>query len=90
VVRVISKDKHMTEIEWQPLPTPMWPSPAVFTDVGDFELLVFTDNGVPTWEVYKRIEGSRDRDLITRGTADTFEAAQAAALFEVVAARPSE
>jgi hypothetical protein len=53
-------------------------------------LLVFTDNGVPTWEVYKRIEGSRDRDLITRGTADTFEAAQAAALFEVVAARPSE
>jgi hypothetical protein len=51
---------------------------------------VFTDNGVPTWEVYKRIEGSRDRDLITRGTADTFEAAQAAALFEVVAARPSE
>ena len=59
--------------------------------VTEFEsALVFTDDGVPTWEVYKRIEGSRDRDLITRGTADTFEAAQAAALFEVVTARPSE
>ena len=56
----------------------------------NFELLVFTDDGVPTWEVYKRIEGSSGRDLVTRGTADTFEAAQAAALSEVVAARPSE
>jgi hypothetical protein len=44
----------MSELEWQPLPSPMWPAPAVFTDVGDFTLLVFTQNGVPTWEVRRR------------------------------------
>ena len=36
----------MSDIEWQPLPSPMWPDPAVWTDVGDFTLLVFTQDGV--------------------------------------------
>jgi hypothetical protein len=38
---------------------------------------------VPTWEVSRRVKpgGSRE-DLIANGTADTFEAAKAAALFE--------
>jgi hypothetical protein len=46
-------------------------------------LLVFTQDGVPTWEVSRRVKpgGSRE-DLIANGTADTFEAAKAAALFE--------
>jgi len=62
----------------------MWPDPAVWTDVGDFTLLVFTQDGVPTWEVRRRANsnsGSRN-DLVADGTADTFEAAKAAALFE--------
>ena len=74
----------MSDIEWQPLPSPMWPDPAVWTDVGDFTLLVFTQDGVPTWEVRRRANsnsGSRN-DLVADGTADTFEAAKAAALFE--------
>ena len=72
----------MADIEWQPLPA-LWPSPAIWTDVGDFMLLVFTQDGVPTWEVRRRanLGGSSD-DLIANGTADTFEAAKAAALFE--------
>jgi hypothetical protein len=46
-------------------------------------LLVFTQEGVPTWEVSRRAEaGSSRDDLIANGTADTFEAAKAAALFE--------
>ena len=73
----------MANIDWQPLP-PLWPSPAVTTDVGGFMLLVFTQENVPTWEVRrkaKKVRGGAD-DLIISGTADTFEAAKAAALFE--------
>jgi hypothetical protein len=79
----------MSELEWQLLPSPMWPAPAVFTDVGDFTLLVFTQNGVPTWEVRRRATLGNDRDdLLADGTADTFEAAKAAALLEASARSP--
>jgi hypothetical protein len=74
----------MADIKWQPLP-PLWPDPAVWTDVGDFMLLVFTPDDVPTWEVRhktKNVNGSAD-DLIACGAAaDTFQAAKAAGLFE--------
>ena len=79
----------MADVEWQPLPA-LWPQPAVWTDVGEFMLLVFTQDGVPTWEVRRRAKaGSSRHDLIASGTADTFEAAKAAALFEATA-RSSE
>ena len=72
----------MTEVEWQPLP-PLWPEPAVWTDVGEFMLLVFTQDGVPTWEASRSAKaGSSRDDLIANCTADAFEAAKAAALFE--------
>jgi hypothetical protein len=72
----------MADVEWRPLPA-LWPSPAIWTDVGDFMLLVFTEDGVPIWEVRRRANlGGRSDDLIANGTADTFEAAKAAALFE--------
>jgi hypothetical protein len=75
----------MADIEWQPLP-PLWPAPAVWTDVGEFMLLAYTHDGVPTWEVSRRAKSDSSRDkLIANGTADTFEAAKSAALFE---ARP--
>ena len=73
----------MANIDWQPLP-PLWPSPAAWTDVGGFMLLIFTEDNVPRWEVRreaKKVEG-RDDDLVVGGTSDTFEAAKAAALFE--------
>jgi hypothetical protein len=73
---------HMDDVEWRPLPA-LWPQPAVWTDVGELMLLVFTQDGVPTWEVSRRVKvGSSRDDLIANGTADTFEAAKAAALFE--------
>jgi hypothetical protein len=78
----------MADMEWQPLPA-LWPSPAIWTDVGDFMLLVFTQDGVPTWEVRRRVKsGSNTDNLIADGTADTFEAAKAAALFEARAQSP--
>ena len=72
----------MAESDWQPLLTPMWPAPAACTDVGECMLLVFMQDGVPTWEVRGR---SDRRDLIATGTADTFKAAKEAALFEAFA-----
>jgi hypothetical protein len=72
----------MADVEWQPLPT-LWPQPAVWIDVAELMLLVFTQDGVPIWEVRRRAKaGSSRHDLIASGTADTFEAAKAAALFE--------
>ncbi len=61
------------------------------TPIDSFMLLVFTEDNVPTWEVRrkaKKVDGRED-DLVVGGTADTFEAAKAAALFEATA-RSSE
>ena len=54
-------------------------------------LLVFTEHSVPTWEVRRKAKkvDDHDDDLVVGGTADTFEAAKAAALFEATA-RSSE
>jgi hypothetical protein len=54
-------------------------------------LLVFTEDNVPTWEIRRKAKkvADRDDDLVVSGTADTFEAAKAAALFEATA-RSSE
>jgi hypothetical protein len=46
-------------------------------------LLVFSKENVPTWEV--RRKAKRGGDLVAAGTADTFEAAKAAALCEATA-----
>jgi hypothetical protein len=82
VKALLSEGKRMADVEWQPLPA-LWPEPAVWTDVGELMLLVFTQDGVPTWEVNRRAKaGSSRDDLIAGGTADTFEAAKAAALSE--------
>jgi hypothetical protein len=71
----------MADVEWQPLPA-LWPQPTVWTDVGELMLLVFTQDGVPTWEVSRRAKpGSSRHDLIASGTADTFEAAKAATVW---------
>ena len=58
------------------------PEPAVWTDVGEFMLLVFTQDGVPTRRSTAGKKCNSRDDLIANGTADTFEAAKAAALFE--------
>jgi hypothetical protein len=44
------------------------------------------NDGVPTWEICRK-EGKRGEwNVIAKGTADSFEAAKAAALFEAEAA----
>jgi len=61
--------KRVADAEWQPLPA-LWPEPAVWTDVEELMLLVFTQDGVPTWEVNRRAKpGSSRDDRIASGTA---------------------
>ena len=79
------KSEYTTDVVWQPL-LPLWPSPAVSTDVGGFTSLVFSEGNVPTREVRRKAKrGGGSSDLVVGGTADTFEAAKAAALFEATA-----
>jgi hypothetical protein len=79
----------MAEIEWKPLPS-LWPSPAEFADLGEYMLLVFTQKGVPTWEIHRRSKTNNNEiDLIISGTADTFESAKAAARYEASVWRKS-
>ena len=77
---------RMADIEWKPLPTGLWTPPAVFVEVGTLLLQAFTDDGVPTWEISKKRGERGEWKIIAKGTADSFEAAKAAALFEAEAA----
>ncbi len=70
-------------VQWSPLPS-LWPEPAASASVADFELLVFTQDGVPAWEIRRNMtkDQARGFDLVASGTADSFNAAKAAALHE--------
>src|ERR1019366_5698891 len=72
----------MADIEWKPLPAGLWTHPAVFAELENLLLQAFTDDGVPTWEISKKRGKRGEWNIIAKGTADTFEAAKAAALFE--------
>jgi hypothetical protein len=51
--------------------------------VGELVLLEFTQDGVPTWDVNRRAKAGSSRDDLTgSGTAETFDTAMAAVLFE--------
>ena len=75
----------MADLTWTPLLT-LWQQPAVSARFAEFDLLVFTEAGVPTWpmilEVRYDVRRSPSFGLVANGTADSFEAAKAAALFE--------
>jgi hypothetical protein len=53
--------------------------------MGNLFLQAFTEDGVPTWEISKETGERGEWKVIAKGTADSFEAAKAAALFEAEA-----
>jgi hypothetical protein len=69
----------MAEVEWKPLPTPMWPPGSIMAEWRDLVLEVSFEEGAPTWKVQRQVKGALP-DLIARGTADSISAAKAAAL----------
>jgi hypothetical protein len=70
----------MANIEWKRLPTPMWPERSVMADLSGLILEVSFEEGVPSWKVQRRGGENVLPTLIASGTADSFEAAKAAAL----------
>jgi hypothetical protein len=50
--------------------------------MGNLFLQAVTDDGVPTWEISKKTGEWGEWRVIAKGTAESFEAAKAAALFE--------
>jgi hypothetical protein len=61
-------------------------SPCRLAEVGHLLLQAYTGGGVPTWEFYKKTGEQGAWNIIVKGTADSFEAAKAAAVFEAEAA----
>lgn len=70
----------MAEIEWKPLPTPMWPERSVMADWSGLILEASFEQGVPTWKVQRRMGKNALPTLVASGTADSLKAAKAAAL----------
>lgn len=70
----------MAEIEWKPLPTPMWPEGSVMADWSGLILEASFDQSVPTWKVRRSMGKNALPALVASGTADSFAAAKAAAL----------
>jgi hypothetical protein len=70
----------MPDIEWKPLPTPMWPPGSATADLARLILEVSFEEGVPNWKIQRRQGKNALPNLIASGTADSFEAAKAAAL----------
>jgi hypothetical protein len=68
----------MADIEWKPLPTPMWPEGSVMADLPGLMLEATFDDGVPTWKVLRQRGKNVLPELVSSGTADSFEAAKAA------------
>jgi hypothetical protein len=73
-------ETYMADVEWKPLPTPMWPEGSVMADLPGLILEASFDRGVPTWKVQRHNGKNALPDLVSSGTADSFEAAKAAAL----------
>ncbi len=80
----------MAHVEWKPLPAPMWPEGSVFADLPGLLLEVSFEDGAPTWKVQRNKGKDGFPGLVTSGTADSFEAAKAAALHEAEAVLLSE
>jgi hypothetical protein len=72
----------VADTQWKPLPAGLWTLPAVFMEAGNLLLEAFMEAGVPTWNVREKTSDPLKWNIIAEGTADSFEAAKAAALYE--------
>jgi hypothetical protein len=76
----VPREMPMAEIEWKPLPTPMWPEGSVMADWSDLILEASFEQSVPAWKVQRSMGKNALPTLVASGTADSFAAAKAAAL----------
>ena len=71
-------ERRVADTEWKPLPAGLWTLPAA----GNLLLEAFMEAGVPTWKVREKTGDPLKWNMIAEGTADSFDAAKAAALYE--------
>jgi hypothetical protein len=83
---MVTREMPMAEIEWKPLPTPMWPEGSVMADWSGLLLEVSFEQGVPTWKVQRSMGKNALPTLVASGTADSVAAAKAATLHMAEAA----
>jgi hypothetical protein len=72
----------LADTEWKPLPAGLWTPPAAFMEAGNLLLEASMEAGVPTWKVREKTRDPLKWNMIAEGTADSFEAAKAAALYK--------
>jgi hypothetical protein len=75
-------EARVADTEWKPLPAGLWTLPAVFMEAGNLLLEAFMEAGVPNWKVREKTSDPLKWNMVAEGTADSFEAAKAAALYE--------
>jgi hypothetical protein len=49
-------EAYTAGVEWNQLPTPIWPEGSVMADVPGLILEASFDQGAPTWKVEKKLE----------------------------------
>jgi hypothetical protein len=79
---VLPLEGRVADSEWKRIPAGLWTPPAAFMDAGNLSLEAFMEAGVPTWKVREQIGDRLELKMIAEGTADSLEAAKAAALYE--------
>ena len=72
----------MADLEWKLLPAGLWILSAVFMEAGNLLFEAFMEAGVPTWKVGEKTSDPLNSNTIAEGTANSFEAAKAATLYE--------
>ena len=82
-------EARVADTKWKPLPAGLWTLPAVFMEAGNLLLEAFMEAGVPTWKVREKTSDPLKWNMVAEGTADSFEAAKAAALYEAETASRS-
>jgi hypothetical protein len=83
---MVIREMPLAEIEWKPLPTPMWPEGSVMADWSGLILEASFEQGVPTRKVQRSMGKNALPILVASGTADSVAAAKAAALHTAEAA----
>jgi hypothetical protein len=86
---MVPREMPMAEIEWQPLPTPMWPEGSVMADWSGLILEASFEQGVPARKVQRSMGKNALPTLVANSTAGSFGAAKAAALHVAEAALQS-
>ena len=76
----------MVAVKWELLPEGLWTHPAEYADIDNYHVQAYTECGLPTLEVGRYIGKTEGRNIwinVAKGTADSFDSAKDAAIYEM-------